>query len=229
VPLLVIAVPSTVAPYLNVTVSPSGMMPLVEDTVAVKVTADPRIDGFGDDVNTVVVVYLLTVCLTVPELVMKVASPTYTAAIVNEPAASDDVLNIACPAIVVAVPSTAAPFLNVTVSPSGIRPPAEDRVAVKVTDDPRVDGFSDDVSTVVDVYFATVCFTVPELVANVASPAYSATMENEPAASDEELTLACPALVVDEPTTVAPFLNVTVSPSGMAPCVEDTVAVNVTT
>jgi hypothetical protein len=40
---------------LNVTISPSGGGPILEVTVAVKITDCPKVDGFGDDVSVVVV------------------------------------------------------------------------------------------------------------------------------------------------------------------------------
>ena len=47
--------PSTVLPFRNRTVSPSGGAPAPEETSAVNVTASPSPDGFGDDVSVVVV------------------------------------------------------------------------------------------------------------------------------------------------------------------------------
>ena len=44
-----------------------------ELTVAVKITVCPTVDGFGPEVNVVVVAALLTFCVTVPELVAKLA------------------------------------------------------------------------------------------------------------------------------------------------------------
>ena len=55
VPLERVPVPSKVGPLLNVTVSPSGMLPAVEVTVAVKVTACPTVEGFKLEDKLVVV------------------------------------------------------------------------------------------------------------------------------------------------------------------------------
>ena len=55
VPPLNVPVPSVVLPCLNVTVSPLGGAPMLEVTFAVKVTACPYLDGFGDEVSMVVV------------------------------------------------------------------------------------------------------------------------------------------------------------------------------
>jgi hypothetical protein len=68
------AVPSTVVPFLNVIVSLSGMLPAVELTIAVKVIACPRVEGFTLEVRVVVVLFSTT-SDTPPELAVKVASP----------------------------------------------------------------------------------------------------------------------------------------------------------
>jgi len=54
-PPLNVPVPSTVVPFMKLTVSPSGGAPAAELTVAVKVTASPEMDGFGEAVSVVVV------------------------------------------------------------------------------------------------------------------------------------------------------------------------------
>ena len=54
-PLLSVPVPSTVLPSMKLTVSPSGGLPALEVTVAVKVTGWPEVEGFGEDVSVVVV------------------------------------------------------------------------------------------------------------------------------------------------------------------------------
>ena len=74
----------------------------------------------------------------------------------------------------------------------------------------------------------TFCTTVPLLVLYVASPAKVAVTVSEPTGSAEYDTLAVPPLVVAVPSTVAPYVNFTLSPFGMGPWVELTVAVNVT-
>jgi len=48
-------VPSTVLPFLNVTVPPSGGAPNSEATAAIKTTFCPSVDGFGEDVSVVTV------------------------------------------------------------------------------------------------------------------------------------------------------------------------------
>lgn len=77
--------------------------------------------------------------------------PPYEAVIEFEPAAKVDVLSVAFPLLSVPVPRVVLPFLNVTV------PVAADgvTVAVKVTEEPYVDGFADDARVVVVEVFAT--------------------------------------------------------------------------
>jgi hypothetical protein len=70
-------VPIGVAPSLKVTV-PVGMpVPgAVAITVAVKVTACPKIEGLTDELTAVVVLALLTVCVKLDELLaLKLPSP----------------------------------------------------------------------------------------------------------------------------------------------------------
>ena len=74
VPLVSVPVPSAIVPLLNVTDSPSGTLPPVEVTVAVKVTGYPTGDGFTLEVTMVVVVFL-TICDSAPKLELKVVSP----------------------------------------------------------------------------------------------------------------------------------------------------------
>jgi hypothetical protein len=54
-PPLSVPVPSTVLPFMNETASPFGGAPSLEVTTAVKVTAWPRVEGFGEDVSVVAV------------------------------------------------------------------------------------------------------------------------------------------------------------------------------
>jgi len=63
-PLLRVPVPSVVLPSLKVTV------PVATDgvTVAVNVTEEPYVDGFADEVSVTVEVALLTVCVSVDEV-----------------------------------------------------------------------------------------------------------------------------------------------------------------
>jgi len=71
-------VPIVAVPLRNVTVPVGVPTPgAVTETVAVKVTACPTADGFGEEDNDVVVFALLTTCETaVLVLVLKLALPT---------------------------------------------------------------------------------------------------------------------------------------------------------
>jgi len=75
----VVAVPNIVAPSLNVTVSPAGIVPTPGEltvTVAVKVTDWPNTEGLGEDDSAVVVPAGFTVCDSAEEvLVAKFVSP----------------------------------------------------------------------------------------------------------------------------------------------------------
>ena len=74
-PAVTVPVPSAVAPSLNVTVPVMVPVPPLV-TVAVKVTDCPTLEGLGDEVNAVVVVFRFTTWLTAVEvLVSKGATP----------------------------------------------------------------------------------------------------------------------------------------------------------
>ena len=102
-------------------------------------------------------------------------------------------------------------------------------LAVKVTDSPTFDGFRDEANVVVVVALLTTCFNAFDVpAANFESPPYTAATAVVPTLSAEVMKLADPALNVPVPSTVVPFLNVTVSPSGGAPILELTFAVKTT-
>ena len=64
--------PSVVVPSLNVTVP----VAVVDEIVAVKVTEDPKAEGFADDDTVVVELALFTVCVRADEvLVLQFESP----------------------------------------------------------------------------------------------------------------------------------------------------------
>ena len=147
-------VPSVVVPSMNVTV-PDGV-PLpggVVVTVAVKVTDPAKVEGFVPELTLVVVLALLTVCVSVLDggLALKLPSPPYVAVTECEPTPSDEVVKVACAdPLSVPVPSVATPSLNVTV-PVGVPVPGEFTVtvAVNVTDWPNTDGFVPEATLVV--------------------------------------------------------------------------------
>jgi hypothetical protein len=75
VPPLRFCVPNVAFPFLKVTVPP-GVPPEADVTLAVNVTLCPKLDGFALDVTVDVVAYLLTVSVSVADvLVRNVASP----------------------------------------------------------------------------------------------------------------------------------------------------------
>ena len=83
-PELRVLVPIGVAPSLKVTVPVGVPVPgAVGVTVAVKVTDWPKTEGLTEETPAVVVPALLTVCVKLGEvLVLKLASPLYTAVMV---------------------------------------------------------------------------------------------------------------------------------------------------
>jgi hypothetical protein len=66
-PPLNVCVPNVAAPFLKVTV-PVGVPPEADVTVAVKVTPCPKFEGLPLDVTVAVVLYLLTVSVSVAEV-----------------------------------------------------------------------------------------------------------------------------------------------------------------
>ena len=79
------------------------------------------------------------------------------------------------------------------------------------------------------LYFSTTCLTVFDLLpAKFESPLYTALTVVVPTLSVDIENVADPPLNVPFPSTVVPFLNVTVSPSGGAPILELTCAVKTT-
>ena len=71
-----VALPMVVLPRLKVTVPPG--VPAVEATVAVRVTGDPNVDEFGDEVRVVVVGATFTVWLRVGEVLVALLGLRYT-------------------------------------------------------------------------------------------------------------------------------------------------------
>jgi hypothetical protein len=72
------------------------------------------------------------------------------------PSGSEEVVEVAAPAVRGEVPNTVLPLVNVTVpvAPDG-------RVAVKVTDWLKVEGLVEEVRVTTGVAFETVCVAVP--------------------------------------------------------------------
>ena len=83
------------------------------------------------------------------------ALPSYTTVIESVPTPRAVVVKVATPPVSVALPSVAFLYLNLT-APLGVPLKSGATVAVKVTDCPRVEGFSDEVNvTVVVAGFTT--------------------------------------------------------------------------
>jgi hypothetical protein len=124
------AAPRLVPPSLNVTLP----VALAGVTVAVRLTVWPTAAGFGEEVRTVVVPAddVITSVTATDVLAPFVESPPYTAVSEWLPAVRLEVVYVAVPPAIFAVPSTALPSLKVTV------PVAVDGVtlAVNVTDCP---------------------------------------------------------------------------------------------
>ena len=120
------------------------------------------------------------------------------------------------------------PLLNATL-PVTVPLNSGATLAVKVTDCPSFDGFSDEAKVVVVVALPTTWLTAFDVLrAKVESPPYTALIGSVPTFSVEVVKLAEPPLNVPVPSAVVPFINETVSPSGGAPSVEVTTAVKVT-
>jgi hypothetical protein len=113
-------------------------------------------------------------------------------------------------------------------------PDGPETVAVNVTDWPLSEGFSDEVSDVVEVALAaefTTCVSTGEVEpVKFVSPPYDAVIECEPVASADVLSIAWPdALRVPVPSEFAPSRKVTVPVGTVAfPVGPETVAVNIT-
>ena len=188
------SVPRLTAPSCSVT-DPVGIAVAgaLTETVMVNVTVCPRVDGFADELTFVVVVALLTVCCTAPDvLLLKVVLPPYTAVIECFPGAKDELLNLALPAANVPAPKFTAPSLNITV-PAGTPAAgaAAVTVAVKVTGWLNTGGPTDESTVMCVAPLFTVCAKAGEvLVRNMPLPLYIAVMESVPTARLELVSVA---------------------------------------
>lgn len=133
------------------------------------------------------------------------------------------------------VPNVVEPSMKM-IEPVGVTvlPDGPVTVAVKVTDSPCAEGFTEELRAVaVDSRAAafTICVSIPEVdPLKFESPLYTAVMDCEPVESEDVLYVATPdALRVPLPSVVPPSMNVT-DPVGAAelPDAPATVAVNVT-
>jgi hypothetical protein len=194
--------------------------------VAVNVTDCDGFDGLSEDV-TVVDVLTCTTWVNVPLLLVKPPVPVKAAVIEWLPTARVDEVKVAVPPeTVTALARVVAPSVNLTV-PVGV-PPAEVMVAVRVMDDPDVDGFAEEVTVVVVDPPVTTCESaVLTLLAKPPVPLKVATIECVPTARAVVAKVALPAETATfDANVVAPSVKVTV-PVGVPP-VEVMVAVKVT-
>jgi len=137
---------SVVAPSLKVT-APVGV-PLVDVTVAVKVTDCPNVDGLGAEVTAVDVAPCTICAAAVPLLPAKLVPSVNVAVMLWLPTARFVVLNVATPLALTATAeaNVVAPSVNFTV-PLGV-PVVAVTVAVNVTDCPKLDGFGAELTAV---------------------------------------------------------------------------------
>jgi len=151
-------------------------------------------------------------------LVIKSASPPYTAVMEGVPTARAEVEKMAMPPVSSAVPSVVAPSMNVT-EPVGV-PVLGSRAstwAVKVRLWPKTPGFADEMRVVFVLDWPTTWFSAGEVVAvKSASPSYIAEIESWPSGRAEVVNLATPALRGAVPSAIAPSRKVTVPPVGVA-------------
>src|SRR5271165_4426301 len=103
-------------------------------------------EGFGDEVNVVVVVAWLTTCVSTLEVPLALpVSPLYWAVSERVPAGRVAVVSVAIPPLSVTVPKAFVPFRKATVPVGWLLVPL-DTWAVRVTVCPYVEGFSEEPS-----------------------------------------------------------------------------------
>jgi hypothetical protein len=94
--------------------------------------------------------------VSVPVAELLLASPLYVAVMGSLPAGSEDVVAVAAPPVSVDVPNAVVPLVNVTVPVTPVG-----SVAVKVTDWPGVEGFTEETKVTTGVALAMVWVSVP--------------------------------------------------------------------
>jgi hypothetical protein len=159
----------------------------------------------------------------------ELAFPAYAAMRVYFPEARVAVESVATPeAFSVAVPSSVAPFMKMTV-PAGVTVLAPFTVAVKVNAWPATTGFGEATRPVVVAWALTDNETAGDvLMLKLSFPVYSAEKLYAPTANDAVDSVAAPdAFKATVPNTVLPLKNVT-EPAGTVAPVECTVAVRAT-
>lgn len=146
-PALNVPLPIDVAPSKKLTMPVGVPAPLL--TVAVNVIDWAKLAGLTEVARAVVVATAEVIDWDTPADVLDAKFPSvwYEAVIKCAPRASEEVVNVACPAALrMPVPTWFAPSKNNT-APVGV-PPALVTVAVNVTDWPTEAGLPDDTSTV---------------------------------------------------------------------------------
>jgi hypothetical protein len=125
------------------------------------VTFWPKVEGFTEETKAVLLVALLTTCVTVFDVdVALLPSPLYVAVIACDATLSVDSEQPALPLLkATAEHNVVAPSLNVTL-PVGDWPVT---VAVNVTFWPKVEGFTEETKAVLLVALLTTCVTVFEV------------------------------------------------------------------
>jgi hypothetical protein len=140
-PLAMVPVPMFVVPSLKVTVPDA----VAGNTVAVNVTDAPNVEGFSEDVSVVPVGACVTVCDTAEEVLTRsLESPLYVAVKECEPTEAVEKVRVATPPPTAPEPMGVDPSLKLT-APVAVE---GDTVAVRVTDCPKVEGFTDEIRTV---------------------------------------------------------------------------------
>ena len=116
-------------------------------------------------------------------------------------------VNVAAPLLIVPVPSVVEPSRKVIVPVV-----FADRVAVKVTDWLKLDGFSEEVNTTVGAALVTVCVVDPVAGLLFVSPPYDAVIGSVPTGSVVVVMTTVPVvgLMVPVPIVVPPLVTVTV-------------------
>jgi hypothetical protein len=151
-------VPSTLKTTLPVGVPAPGEFTLM---VAVKFTDWPNTEGLTEEVTAVVVFALFTVWLSAREVLAAYPEPPpYSPVIECAVTEREEVEKVATPPLSVPAPSVVPPSLNVTI-PVGVPLPEGVTVPVKVTDWPKTEGFTEDVTAVVVLWIGAATASVP--------------------------------------------------------------------
>jgi len=162
-----LADPSTVEPFMKLTVPDSDAVPLAL-TVATRFRVCPTVTGFGDATRLVIVVAVEAVTVTeaaADVLVRKFEFPIYRAVRLYVPAGRDAVDSVATPEeFTLPDPNTVEPFMKLTV-PDSDAVPLTLTVATRFRVCPTVTGFGD--ATKLVIVAAVEAVTVTDAAADV--------------------------------------------------------------